>query len=123
MRSVRPEARNRLSDGIVVLWRGSVHVSCVGNLALGTGLDAVDLAVGQLLELGNAELISENVDASVLEELVASGVKVWGGWVVDKTVGIGDLLREVLAGVEKLKKASNGVEWLVEIEGAGLQFN
>lgn len=120
MRPVRPEASNRLPDGIILLWCGSIDVSGICDLTLGTRLDAVDLAVSQLLELGHAELVSQDVDASVLEELVACGVEIWGGWVVDEAVGVGDLLWEVLASVEELEEASDGIEWLIEVKGANL---
>lgn len=56
----------------------------------------------------------------MLEELVAGGVEIRCGWVVDETVGVGDLLWEVFAGVEELEEASDGVDWLGEVDGAGL---
>lgn len=118
---MRPEAGNRLSDGIILLWRSSIHVSGVCYLALGSGLDAVDLAVSQLLELRHAELISQDIDASVLEELVAGGVEIWSGWVVDEAVGVGDLLGEVLAGIEELEEASDGIDWLIEVKSTSLK--
>lgn len=59
----------------------------------------------------------------MLEELVAGGVEIWSGWVVDQAVGVGDLLWEVLAGVEELEKAADSVDWLIEVDGAGLTCN
>lgn len=56
----------------------------------------------------------------MLEELLACGVEIWRGWVVDQAVSIGDFLWEVLAGVEELEKAADGVDWLGEVDGAGL---
>lgn len=56
----------------------------------------------------------------MLEKLVAGGVEIWCSWVVDQAVGVGDFLWEVLAGVEELEEAADGIDWLGEVNGAGL---
>lgn len=81
---MRPEARHRLTDRLILRARSSINISGVGNLALGRGLDAVDLAVGQLLELVHAHLASEDVDAGVLEELLACAIGFWKRGVLDQ---------------------------------------
>ena len=56
----------------------------------------------------------------MLEELVASGIKFWCGYDVNQAGSVGDFLWKVFARVEELEKAADGVNWLGEVDGAGL---
>ncbi len=81
-----PERSDWLADGIVLICSSGVNISGVCDLALGAGLDAVDLGVSKVLQLSHAELVSQDVDASVLKKLAAGGVDIWCCWIVDETV-------------------------------------
>lgn len=108
-----PEARDRRAHGVVVVAGVGVDVAGVGDLALGRGVDAVDLGAGERLEAGHAELFREGVHARMLEELVARVID--GG---DGGVGLEDALArqlfgEVFAGVEEFEKAADSFDVLV----------
>ena len=124
MTAMSPKAGHRLTNRLVLCATGSIYVSGVCNLALSRALDAVHLAVSQLLELVHTHLAGENVDTSVLEELLAGGVGVRESWIRDQLevlAAVWDLLWEVLVGVEVLEEAGDGVEWVVwELDDTGL---
>jgi hypothetical protein len=109
MTSRRPEVRNRRPDRSVVLVRVCVDVSGVCDLALRSGVHAVDLRGGQCLQCGQAERFSESVDSCVLKELVARLVDFWCVRVLFKVSCARDLAGEVVACVEEFKEASNSV--------------
>ena len=108
-----PEVGDGRAHGGVGGRRVLVDVPGVGDLALGRRADAVDLARGQVLELVEAELLAEGVDARVLEQLVARVVDLGHGRVGLERALAGDLAREVLARVEELEEAADGVDVFV----------
>lgn len=71
VRARGPEACDGRADGGVVVAGVGVDVASVCDLALGSGVDAVDLGAREALETRDAKLLGECVDAGVLEELVA----------------------------------------------------
>ena len=116
-----PEVGNRSADRGVVLAGELVYVARVSNLALGRRVDAVDLARGEVLEMGQTELLGKSVDLGVLEKLIAARVDLGNRWVLLKRALARDLLREVVARVQKLEEASNGIDVLAgELNLAGL---
>lgn len=66
VRSRGPEAGNRGAHLGVVLAGVGVDVARVGNLAAGRRVDAVDLGAGQALQVRDAKLLGQRVDARVL---------------------------------------------------------
>lgn len=81
----------------------------------------MDLAGGQVLELLQAELLRQRVDARVLEELVARVVDLGQRGVRLQLARVGELAREVLARVEELEEAADGFGVIVgELDLAGL---
>ena len=74
MRARSPEACNRSANSNIVIVGESIDITSICDLALGCGVDAVDLAAGKRLEAVDAKLLGERVDARVLEELVAAVV-------------------------------------------------
>lgn len=93
----RPEIRNRRADRGIVLISVRIHVSGVRDLALGSRVDAVDLAGSQRLEEREVQGFGERVDACVFEELVACLVDLGGGGVALEIARVDDLAREVVA--------------------------
>ena len=121
MRPCSPEAGNGRANLLVILACVGVDVTGVSDLALGGGVDAVDLGAGEGLEGVDAELLRQGVDASVLEELVARVIDGGGSRVVFEDALARELLGEVLARVEELEEAAYGVDVLVgEVYLAGL---
>ena len=121
MRPRSPEAGNRGAHLGVVLAGIGVDVACVGNLAAGRRVDAVDLGAGQALEVRDAKLLGQRVDARVLEELVARVVDAGGRRVVLEDALAWEFPWEVLARVEELEEGSDGADILVgEVNLAGL---
>lgn len=119
-----PEARDRRADLLVLLLSVSIDVAGVGNLALGGRVDAVDLGAGEGLEVVDAELLRQGVDAGVLEELVAGVVDGRGSWIVFEDALTGELLGEVLSGVEEFEKAAYSIDVLVgKVDLAGLAWS
>lgn len=57
----RPEIGDRGADRRVVLVGVGVDVASIGDLALGCGVDAVNLAGGKALELLHAKLLSQRI--------------------------------------------------------------
>lgn len=109
VRAVGPEVGDRGANGGVALDGVGVDVSGVGDLALGRGVDAVDLGAGKVLERGDLKLLRQGVHASMLQELFATLVHLR-----DRGVGLerslsGDLLGEVVASVEELEEAADTV--------------
>ena len=51
MRSVCPEGSDRLANDFVCGGSVTIHETCVGNLALGGGVDAVDLGMCKRFQL------------------------------------------------------------------------
>lgn len=116
-----PEVGNGGTNAGVVLLGVLVDVAGVGDLALGGGVDAVNLGGGKLLEVGQLELLGEGVDAGVLEQLIARLIDLGDSGVLLELTLAGNLLREVVAGVEELEEAADGVEpVLAQVNGAGL---
>lgn len=104
-----PEARDGCANGGIVGAGVGVDVAGIGDLALGSRVDAVDLGARESLEAQDAKLLGECVNAGVLEELIAAVVDRG-----DRGIGLedalaGELLREVFASVEELEEASDGV--------------
>ena len=96
-----------------------IHVAGVCNLALGCGVDAVDLGGCERFKGGEVEGFGKRVDSCVLEELVTGLVDERGAWVTLEIARAGDLAGEVVACVEEFEEASNGVEVLVnEVDAA-----
>lgn len=119
MRSRSPEIRNRRPDRRIVFLRVRVHVARVCDLALGGRVHAVDLGRGERFEGGEGERLAQGVDAGVLEELVAGLVDEGRGGVALEVAGAGDLAGEVVACVEELEEAADGVEVFVyEVDSA-----
>lgn len=70
MAACGPEVGNRGADRSVVLRGVGVDVTSVGDFALGRGVDTVNFAGGQTLELFHAKLFSQRVYPGVLQQLV-----------------------------------------------------
>lgn len=84
----------------------------------------MDLGAGECLEGVDAELLRQSVDAGVLEELVAGVVDGGGGGVVLEDALAGELLGEVLSGVEEFEEAAYSVDVLLgEVDLAGLVWS
>lgn len=116
-----PERSDGGADRRVLLGRELVNVAGVGDLALGRRVDAVDLARRQALEVGKAELLGERVHLGVLEELVARHVDVGNRGVLLERALARHLLGEVIARVEELEEAADGVNVLAgKLDLAGL---
>jgi len=92
----------------------AVDVSGVGDLALGGTVDAVDLGGCEGLEAGQVKCIRECVDAGVLEELVTGLVDFWESRVALEIAGAGKFAWEIIASVQELEEASDGVEVFVD---------
>jgi hypothetical protein len=114
VRARGPEAGDGRADGGVVGDGVGVDVAGVGNLAAGRRVDAVDLGGGERLEGAEAVALGEGVDARVLEQLVARVVDLGQAGVGLEDALAGDLAGEVLAGVEVLEEAADGVDVVVE---------
>ena len=107
-----PEVGDRSAHRGVLLAGVLVDVAGVGDLALGGRVDAVDLAAGQAPKLVHAELLREGIDARVLEELLARLVHGRQGGIGLERALSRQLLRKVVAGVQVLEEASDGVVFL-----------
>lgn len=82
----------------------------------------MDLARCQVLELLEAELLGEGVDAGMLEQLVARVVDLGQGRVRLEFARVAELAGEVLARVEELEEAAYCVDVFVrELNLAWLQ--
>lgn len=110
VRARSPEARDRGANRGVVVVGESIDVASVCDLALGGRVDAVDLGAREGLEAVDAKLVGEGVDAGVLEELVAAVVDGRDGGIGLEDALAWELLGEVLARVEVLEEASDGVD-------------
>ena len=122
MRPRGPEAGDGRAHRRVVGARVRVDVAGVGDLALGRRVDAVDLGARECAQGADAELLGEGVDARVLEELVARVVDGRRRRVVLEDALAGELLGEVLARVEELEEAADGLGCFVgEFDRAGLE--
>jgi hypothetical protein len=108
-----PEARDGCANGSIVGAGIGVDVAGVGDLALGSRVDAVDLGAREGLEARDAKLLGECVDAGVLEELVAAVVDRGDRGVRLEDALAGELLREVFASVEEFEEASDSVDVVV----------
>jgi hypothetical protein len=113
-----PKARNRVSDSFIL--RGSVLVDELGvpQLSLRRRVDAMDLAMSQMLQLGHAQLLRQRVHLRVLEEMVSLLVTIGVVGIFEDEVlglagGAGDEAREVLVGVEVLEEGANGIDVVV----------
>ena len=67
MRARSPETCDRSANSNIVVAGESVDITSICDLALGCGVDAVDLGAGKRLEAVDAKLLGERVDARVLE--------------------------------------------------------
>jgi hypothetical protein len=84
----------------------------------------VDLVGGQRLQRGDAPFLRQRVDLCVLEQLDARVVDGRDRGVVLERPLAGNLAREVLARVEELEEAADGVKVLVgELDMARLNGN
>jgi len=97
---------HRLVLGACVL----VDVASVGDLALGSRVDAVDLAAGQVLELVDAQLLGQRVHARVLEELLARLVDGRQRGVLLQLPLARQFLGEVVTRIQVLQEAADGIE-------------
>lgn len=121
MRPRRPKVGHGRANGGVVLGGELVHVARVRNLALGRRVDAVDLGRSQVLEVGEAKLLGNRVDARVLEQLLARQVDLGDRRVLLERALAGNLFGEVVACIQKLEEAAHGVDVVVrELDLAGL---
>jgi hypothetical protein len=77
----------------------AVDVAGVGNLALGRGVDAVNLGACQGLEPVDTVLLGDCVDARMLEQLVATVVDRGKAWIGFEDALSWQLPGEVFAGV------------------------
>lgn len=106
-----PESGDGLADGLVPGVGLLVYEAGVGKLAFGGGCGAVDLRVGEGLELGQAEALGKGVDAGMNEEastvVVGNGL---AGVLLERSVAGGRrLLGEVFACVEVFDNGAHGV--------------
>lgn len=116
-----PEVGDGRAHRRVLLAGVLVDVAGVRDLALGGRVDAVDLAARQALELVHAELLGYRVDARMLEQLLARLVDGRQGGVRLEQALAGQLLGEVVAGVEVLEEAADGVDLVAhELNLSGL---
>lgn len=113
MRPGRPEVGHGGADGGVVGRGVGIDVARVFDLALDRRVDAVDLVGGQRLQRGDAPFLRQRVDLCVLEQLDARVVDGRDRGVVLERPLARDLAREVLARVEELEEAADGVQVLV----------
>lgn len=77
--AMRPEARNRLSDGAVLPSGVLVNIPRIPQLALSGAVDAMDLAMRQLLQQRHLQLLCERVDARMFQQLIARVIGVARG--------------------------------------------
>lgn len=105
-----PEARDGHTDRGVVRAGVGIHIASVCDLALGGGVDAVDLCAGEGLETVNAKLVGEGVDARVFEKLLAAVIDGGESRVRFEDALAGELFGEVLAGVEVLEEAADSLD-------------
>lgn len=116
-----PEVRDGGADGGVGLGGVRVDVLGVRDLALGGGVDAVNLGAGEGAQGGHAELVGQRVHARVLEQLDAVLIDLGEGRVRLERARAGQLLGEVLARVQELEEAADGLDVLFgELDLAGL---
>jgi hypothetical protein len=73
----------------------------------------VNLAGREVLEVRQTELPGEGIDLGMLEQLVARHVDIGDGRVLLERALAGHLLGEIVARVEELQEAANGVDVLV----------
>jgi hypothetical protein len=97
-----------------------IYISSVGDLALGSRVDAVDLAGCQRLQTGHLEGLGQSVDSGMLEELVASLVDKRGIGITLKIAGVREFAGKVVASVEKFEEASDGIEVFVSEDNCAL---
>lgn len=110
--SVRPEIGDRRADGCVGIGGVGIDIAGVGDLALGCGVDAVDLGGGEGAQVGDLELVGQGVDAGVLEELLAGLVDLGKRGVIFELSLARNLPGEVVAGVEVFEEAADCVDFL-----------
>lgn len=116
-----PEVGDGCADRGVLARGELIHVAGVCNLAFGGRVDAMDFARRQILEEGHAELLGYCVYSRVLEELDARVVDLGERRVRLECPLAGAFLGEVLAGIEELEEAADGVDVLVtEVDLTGL---
>lgn len=72
-----PEVGDRRSYRRVVLAGVGIDIASVSNLALGRGINTMDLARGQLLQLVYTEFLGQGVCSRVLQQLVTRLVNIW----------------------------------------------
>ena len=108
-----PEVGHGRTNGRVLLGRVLVDVAGVGDLALGSRVDAMDLARGEVLEQCESKFLRQGVDLGVLEELLARHVDVGDRGVLLQRSLAGHFLGEIVAGVEEFEEAANGLEVFV----------
>jgi hypothetical protein len=99
MRPRSPEVRNRGANSLIVLLRICIHISGICNLPLGRRIDTVDLGRCEGLECWKVEGLTQSIDTSVLEKLVARLVNCWGMGVLLKLAGAADSAREIVSRV------------------------
>jgi hypothetical protein len=120
---VSPKARNWLPDSFII--RLSVLVDKLGvtQLSLGRRVDAMDLAMSQMLQFGQAQPLGQRIHLRVLEEMVSLLVHICVETALeDKVLGLTggtrDKARIVLVGVEVLEEGADGVGVVGEFDDA-----
>lgn len=74
MATSSPVRSDGLSNRNVIFGRMGVNIPGVGKLTTGGAIDLVNLLVSKLLQGGHAQFLGQGVNASMLEELLPSGV-------------------------------------------------
>lgn len=121
MAACRPEVGNGGADRGVLLGGELVDVTGVCDLALCSRIDAVDLARSKVLEVREAEFVRERVDLGMLQKLVTCHIDIRHRWILLERSLAGNLLGEIVTGVEELEEATDGVEILAgQLDLAGL---
>lgn len=108
-----PEARDGCANSGIVGAGIGIDVTGVGDLALGSRVDAVDLGARKSLEARDAKLLGKCVDAGVLEELVAAVVDRGNRGVRLEDALARELPGEVFASVEEFEEASDGIDVVI----------
>ena len=110
MTSAGPETGHRCPNDGIVFRCVSIHVACVCDLSLGSRVDAVDLARGEILQVRHAESIGQGIYACMLEQLVAGLVDRGNRWIDLERSLAWYLLGEVIASIEELEEAADSFE-------------
>lgn len=105
-----PEVGDGGADGHVVIGRELVDVTRVRDLALGRGIDAVDLARRQVLEVRQAISLCQRVHPRVLQELFARLIHLGDRGVEFKETLARQFPRKVVACVQELEKAADCIQ-------------